>query len=128
MIKIVCAGILSLFLAACHNGTEGVAGTYGVEEHGKVNPLVKVESAGDTYSLSEFRAGKWVPVKGVVKPFTQKDLETLTKHKVDVPVDGIQTNSFALIQVPKGWTDGPFTTRTGYFAILMFSPVELQKM
>ncbi|QUN52931.1 hypothetical protein KEH59_41945 (plasmid) [Burkholderia contaminans] len=69
MIKIVCAGILSLFLAACHNGTEGVAGTYGVEEHGKVNPLVKVESAGDTYSLSEFRAGKWVPVKGVVKPF-----------------------------------------------------------
>jgi hypothetical protein len=59
------------------------------------------------------------------KPFGKADLEQLTRH---VPVDGIQTNSLALIHVPKGWTDGPFSTKTGYFAFMLFGPVELQRM
>lgn len=120
--------MLALCLAACNNHTDSIAGTYGVEEHGKVTPLLKVESAGDSYSVSEYHAGKWAPISATVKPFAKADLEQLTKHKVDVPVDGIQTNAFALIHVPKGWGDGPFTTKTGYFAFMLFRPVELQKL
>ncbi|WP_207002625.1 hypothetical protein [Trinickia mobilis] len=128
MKKIVYAGILSLCVAACHNNADSIAGTYGVEEHGKVTPLLKVESAGDSYSVSEYHSGNWVAISATVKPFTKADLEQLTKHTIDVPVDGIQTNSFALIHVPKGWGDGPFTTKTGYFAFMLFGPLELKKL
>lgn len=128
MKKFVWAAIVTICLGACSNGAESITGTYGIEEHGKLEPLLKVESSGGTYSVSEYHAGKWTAVSAAVKPFVKTDLEQLTKHKVDVPVDGIQTNSFALIHVPKGWTDGPFTTKTGYFVFMLLGPVELQKM
>ncbi|MGK8198555.1 hypothetical protein [Burkholderia cepacia] len=134
MKKLFCAAILSLCAAACHNSTDStdsadsIVGTYGVEDHGKVEPFVKVESTNGKYSLSEFHSGAWVPVKGDLRPFTKADLESFTKKKVDVPVDGIYNSAFALIHVPKGWTDGSLTSKTGYFAIVLFVPVELQKL
>ena len=128
MKKLFWTASLSLCLAACHGSTDGIAGTYGVEERGKVEPLFKVEAVGNAYTLSEYHAGSWTKATSAVKPFTKVDLEQLTKHKIDVSVNGIQTNSFALIQVPKGWSDGRFTTKTGYFAFILFGPVELQKL
>ena len=47
---------------------------------------------------------------------------------MDVPVDGIYNSAFALIHVPKGWTDGSLKSKTGYFAIVLFVPVELEKL
>lgn len=131
MKKLFCAAILSLCAAACHNSTDStdsIVGTYGVEEHGKVTPFVKVEATGGKYSVSEFHSGTWVPIKADLRPFTKTDLESFTKKKVDVPVDGIYTNNFALIHVPKGWTDGSLTSKTGYLAIVLFVPVELEKL
>ena len=128
MKRIVLAGLLTLCLAACNRGAESITGTYGYDDHGKVTPLLKVESQGDRYAVSEYHTGTWAPVSSPVKPFTKEDLEQITKHKIDVPVDGLQTNGFALIHVPKGWTDGPFTTKTGFFVFMLFGPLDVQKM
>jgi len=57
MRKLFWAGSFSLCLAACHVSTDGIAGTYGVEEHGKVEPLFKLEAVGNAYTLSEYHAG-----------------------------------------------------------------------
>jgi len=128
MNRILCAGFLTLCLAGCNNGSETITGTYGYDDHGKLTPLLKVESQGDGYAVSEYHAGTWSSVSSEVKPFTGTDLEQLTKHKIDVPVDGLQTNAFALVHVPKGWADGPFTTKTGYFVFMLFGPLDIQKM
>ncbi|WP_175927389.1 hypothetical protein [Burkholderia cepacia] len=134
MKNLFCAAILALCATACHNSTDGtdntdsIVGTYGVEDHGKVEPFVKVDVKDGKYTLSEFHSGTWVPTKGDLRPFTKADLESFTKKKVDVPVDGIYNSAFALIHVPKGWTDGSLTSKTGYFAIVLFVPVELEKL
>jgi hypothetical protein len=116
MKKLLAVGlaIATLTLAACHNTTESLGGTYGIVDNGKVEPVFKVESHGGQYSAAEYQNGKWVPISEPVKPFGQHDLEALTDHKVTVPVDGIQTNSFVLFHVPKGWSLDRFTASTGY--------------
>ncbi|CAB3767041.1 hypothetical protein [Paraburkholderia humisilvae] len=128
MKRMVWAGFLTLCLAACNNGADTMVGTYGYDEHGKVTPLLKVESQDNGYAVSEYHEGTWAPVSSSVKPFTKADLEQITKHKIDAPVDGLQTNAFALVHVPKEWTDGSFTTKTGYFVFMMLGPLDVQKM
>ncbi|MFC0400186.1 hypothetical protein [Paraburkholderia rhizosphaerae] len=130
MKKVVWAGLLTLCLAACNKAAPSgtMTGTYGYDDHGTVTPLLKVESQGNSYAVSEYAQGKWSPVASTIKPFTKEDLEQITKHKIDVPVDGLETNGFALVHVPNGWTDGSFATKTGYFVLMMYGPIDVQKM
>jgi hypothetical protein len=128
MKSVLTALIAALALAACHKHVESLDGTYGIVAQGKVHPVLKVESTGDHYTVEQFEGGKWSQISDPVKPFAKADLEEMTKEKISVPVDGIQSKSFAFVHVPKGWTGGGFTTSTGYFVLMVFGPLELQKM
>ncbi|SMG61565.1 hypothetical protein [Paraburkholderia susongensis] len=137
------------FLAGCHQsptptGSDGLVGIYGADpkNDGNVVPMLKVERNGDAYVLYEFSKGEWRQPKKAwtgdagqpqeVRPFLKADLEKLVRHPVDVEPEGLQTKGIALIHVPAGWSDGgrnkPFTTKSGYFAMTLLGPIDLQRM
>jgi hypothetical protein len=137
------------FLAGCHQSTtplgrDGLVGIYGADlkNDGNAVPMLKVEKDGEAYVLFEFSKGAWRRPKKAwtadagqpqeVRPFTKADLEKLVRHPVDVEPEGLQTKGIALIHVPAGWSDGgrdkPFTTKSGYFAMTLLGPVDLQRM
>ncbi|WP_197339405.1 hypothetical protein [Ralstonia solanacearum] len=122
-----------------------LVGVYGTvsKQDGRVVPLLKVAKEGPAYVLYEFSHGEWHrPRKSIledstgalqeVRSFTRGDLERLVNHAVDVEPLGVQTKALALIRVPAGWSDGgkekPFVTKSGYFAMTLVGPVELQRM
>ena len=127
------------------SGPDDLIGTYGyvTKNTGQVMPLLKVTKEGQEYQLFEFSHDHWRRPRTSmllggdrtlqeVRPFTRADLERLTHHAVDVEPIGLQTKALALIRVPAGWSDGakekPFVTKTGYFAMTVVGPVELQRM
>lgn len=123
--------LLGLFaasaLVACHGENDSLVGTYA--EAGKLDrPLFCIELTNGQYVLSEYHKGSWQEASEQPKQVTAQDFEVLTKHKVDVPVIGVQTKGFALIHVPRGWNGGSFSSKTGYFAVIWSKPVELEKL
>lgn len=124
---------------------DDLVGVYGAasKPDGRVVPMLKVEKEGSAYLLYEFSHGDWHrPRKSwlegstngfqEVRTFTRADLERLVNHPVDVEPLGLQTKALALIHVPAGWSDGgkekPFVTKSGYFAMTLVGPVDLQRM
>jgi len=121
--------LLFLLLAACHSGSgTNFEGTYGFLDNGKISPLLRVKQTDHGYVFFQNQGDQWQQIDDPAKPMTKYDLEALTKHPVTVSVDGLKTSSFALVLVPKGWSDGDFKTSTGYFAATVLGPVELQKI
>lgn len=137
------------FLAGCQqsntlSGSDGLIGTYGADlkKNGKVVPMLKVEKEGESYALYEFSKGEWRRPKKAwtadagqpqeVRLFTKADLEKLVRHPVHVEPEGLQTKGIALIHVPAGWSDEgrvkPFSTKSGYFAMTLLGPIDLQRM
>ena len=102
----------------------------------------RLEKEGDSYVLYEFSKGEWHRPKKAwtadvgqlqeVRPFTKADLEKLVQHPVHVEPEGLQTKGIALIHVPVGWSDEgrvkPFSTKSGYFAMTLLGPIDLQRM
>lgn len=124
---------------------DDLIGTYGYvsKNSGRVVPLLKITKDGQAYQLFEYSHGDWHRPRTSmllgsertlqeVRPFTRADLERLIHHPADVEPIGLQTKALALIRVPAGWSDGgkdkPFVTKSGYFAMTVVGPVELQRM
>lgn len=127
------------------SSVDELVGIYGTvsKKDGRVVPMIKVAKEGAAYILYEFSHGDWHRIKNSwledssggfqeVRPFTRADLEKLVNHPVDVEPLGLQTKALALIHVPAGWSDGgkekPFVTKSGYFAMTLVGPVDLQRM
>jgi hypothetical protein len=149
LISFIVTLLFAITFAGCSSSThqtESLAGTYGVADpkSGQVDPFVKIEAASDPkdgYVLYEYRKGAWqrpkkawsdTPDYEQVRAFQKADLEKLVHHSVDVDVSGVQVHSFAVVQVPPGWSDKggsrPFSTASGYFALTLLGPVDLVRM
>jgi hypothetical protein len=135
-------------LAACQKKeapveVDSLVGTYGTDlkGDGKLVPVVKIDKDSTGYVLYEYSRGDWHRPKDSfsgsdspepVRLLTKADLEKEVRHTVDVDVQGVRTKAFEFVHVPAGWTDAgkskPFTTKTGYFALTMVGPIDLQKM
>ncbi|AXV99203.1 hypothetical protein GO286_04820 [Ralstonia solanacearum] len=131
--------------ASKFSSADELVGVYGTmsKKDGRVVPMIKVAKEGSAYILYEFSHGDWHRPKKSwledssgghqeVRPFTRADLEKLVNHPVDVEPLGVQTKALALIRVPVGWSDGgkekPFVTKSGYFAMTLLGPIDLQRM
>lgn len=127
-------GVLFLagLLAACsHNyraNPDRLVGIWGESVNQQTYPLLKVEQSNGRYVLYTHADGRWYRESDYVKIATKADLERLLHHPVQAPVTGLQASIVSIFEVPKGWTDGTFSTRTGYFAATWFGPVELVRL
>lgn len=148
-ILLLVAACICALVAGCNSSThqaQSLTGIYGVSnpKTGQVDPFVKIEAASDAkdgYLLYEYNKGAWTRPKTAwsdapqyeqVRPFQKADLEKLVHHSVDAEVSGVQVHSFAVVQVPPGWSDKsgsrPFSTSSGYFALTLLGPIDLVRM
>lgn len=124
---------------------DALVGVYGYlsKKSDRVIPLLKVTKEGSEYQLFEYGHGEWhLPRTSMlidsarplepVRPVNRADLERLIRHPVNVEVSGLQTKALVFVHVPAGWSDGgrdkPFVTKSGYFAMTLVGPVDLQRM
>ncbi|MCK4118385.1 hypothetical protein ACI2UK_13790 [Ralstonia nicotianae] len=92
-----------------------------------LQPLLRIEKSGDTFTVSDFHNGTWRPTAGPVSALTKAKFQEVVGHRVDGEVTGIWTKDFAFVHVPAGWNDKNFPTSTGYLVVWMMGPLELHK-
>ena len=117
-------------LHALSSGPESLTGQYGVEDKGKVLPLIRVSHprSGGPFVLEEFTRDKWQVDKQTGRPLTQEEFSKLVGAGINVPFAGLVLGQTALIKVPEGWQQGKFKTKTGYLFFTALGPVELTRM
>lgn len=120
---------LAVALAACsRNEPDSLVGTWGESIQGQTVPLLKIEKSKGHYVLFTTADGRWIRTTDYVMLASKTDLEQIVRHPVHGDVTGLKSGVAAIFKVPEGWTEGKFSTRSGYFAVTWFGPVELVRL
>lgn len=118
---------LALLAACSQSSPDTLTGTYYIDERAKGEvEFLRIEKLGDSYGISQKHGDKWSPATPV-KPMAKEAFERFIKKPVDFEFSGLSNQSIAIFRVPKGWKDGRFESKTGYWAMTIFGPVELIK-
>lgn len=113
--------------AAAPVALDPLDGTYNANLNGKVQPFVKVVHEDGKPTIYTIVDGHWSKLQGEVKSVSKADFESETKTPVNGNVTALETQTFVVAQVPAGWGAGKFSTKTGYFAMTPFGPLELER-
>jgi len=120
---------LAVALAACsRTDPDSLVGTWGESIQGQTVPLLKIEKSTGHYVLFTTADGRWVRTTDYVMLASKADLEQIVRHPVRCDVTGLKSGIAVIFKVPKGWTEGKFSTRSGYFAVTWFGPIELVRL
>ncbi|AJY30556.1 hypothetical protein BTM_1597 [Burkholderia thailandensis 34] len=133
MIKRVLGTTLSVCIAVSLFGCKSdsvdtLLGSYGAQQNGKIQPVVKVEKTNAGYVFDDYVNGNWRTGTEVAEPMTKEDFEKLTGAHVSGEFVALKTKAALVAKVPAGFQSGKFKTSTGYMLIFMFGPVELTKL
>ena len=121
--------ILAVALAACsRNDPDSLVGTWGESFQGQTYPLLKIAKTKGHYVLFTTANGRWIRTSDYVMMASKADLEQIVRHPVQCDVTGLKSGIAAIFKVPEGWTEGTFSTRTGYIAVTWFGPIELVRL
>lgn len=123
---IIAACLCFLAITGCSKSLASLAGTYCVQDQGRLDEFVRVVEQGGRYFLYERQNNKWM-APGEVKPVGKAQFEKLTHEPVNDAVVGLVSNNVAIFQVPKGWRSGQFVCNTGYWLACFLGPIELHK-
>jgi len=93
-----------LFAAGCSSGPPpSLVGEYTVEINGSTMNVARITQDGAGYGMSWWENDSWVPAKDPVTVLSKSELGNLVTGPVD-KIIGLQSNSEAILGVPKGWT------------------------
>jgi hypothetical protein len=127
--RLLCiVGFVGLLAACSQHGPDNLVGTWGESIHGQTWPLLKIEKSNGRYVFYTNADGRWRRTDEYMYAATKADLEQLLHHRVSGHVTGLKGGVAAVFMVPAGWTEGSFSTHTGFFAVTWFGPVELIRM
>jgi hypothetical protein len=121
-------GLIGLVTACSPGDQDKLIGTWGESIQGQTWPLLKIEKDKGRYVLYTNADGHWYRTSEYMNMATKADLEQWVHHPVKGRVTGLAGGVAAVFMVPAGWTDGNFSTHTGFFAVTWFGPIELVRI
>lgn len=129
MKKLISAVLGAFILVGCNSSSvDSLAGAYGVQKNGQVQPVIKIEKTTAGYVFDDYRDGQWRTGTEIAQPMTKEEFEKLMGAKVDGTFVGIRTKGALVAKVPIGFSKGKFKTSTGYMMVFMFGTIELTKL
>lgn len=131
--------MLAVFLFAasspgCNNGqgaasSVNLAGTYGVQTAAGIQPVLRVSQDAAGVHLSEYNRGQWVLHHTLAHTVSQQEFDKLFGPGTGIAFTGVGSpDGGVVLQVPRGWHQGRFTTQTGYIVVLAIGAREAVKL
>jgi len=123
--------LLAFFLTGCGGGSidlNSLVGEYQMKDKGKLIDFLKVEKKGDQFYITDYNdyKKKWKTL-GKVKVIEKSHLEILANQKIKVKFAGLGDKNIGIFRMPKGWGTDGFKTKSGYWTVSLFGPIELYK-
>ena len=116
-------------LSGCkQSSVDSLEGEYGVAEHGKIDPAVKVEKTDKGYVFDNYEGGRWHTATEIARPITPEEFEKIMGVKPQGSFVGYAAGLAIVAKVQPGLSVGDFKTSTGYMMLLPGGPIELTKM
>ena len=89
-------------------GSVHLAGTYGVQRGGELEPVLKVEETRAGYQFEERVTGEWRVDSAVPHVLSEDEAKrVLGRGNVSFPVFGLGTDSALLLEAPANWRSMP---------------------
>ncbi|MFP3637723.1 hypothetical protein [Paraburkholderia sp. SIMBA_054] len=136
MKKILISALVAVLLAACSDKQASVsttaepdtlAGTYIANMGGITTPVIKITGSGAQTEIFTLVDNQWVKSPGPVQNVSKDEFEKAGNVKVDGTFIAVRSGMTFVAEVPKGWSDGKFTTKTGFFTVYPAGPLELTR-
>ena len=129
--KLLGFALLSTALQVSCSGPESespdaLIGSYVARVNGQTREVIRIEKRTDGYFLHENNGTKWLAPEPM-RPFGKDDFQRMLGTTAPNEFVGLATGVAAVLKVPRGWRRDQFETKTGYFAITVAGPVELDK-
>lgn len=130
MKKLIVLIIMALALTACGKDDPTIlTGTYAMDFNGQKDEVFKIKEDGHGGFVAFDRGSKgWNPKGMPLKELTDGDKAKLGPNGSKAIGFHYPEGSFAIIKVPEGWTSGEISSKTGYLALTVLGPIELQKV
>lgn len=108
--------------------TVSLRGTYGVEQGGELEPVLKVDETKTGYGFEERTTGEWGVDPETPHVVSEAEVRRAV-GEIQAPVFGLATNRATLLKVPAGWGNGAgFVTKSGFVLVNGGKLVEARKV